>query len=191
MDEMSGERPELPGTSYAILGLLTFGQELSGYDIGKVVSQSIGFFWTPAKSQVYAELRRLVSVGYATEREVEQSGRPDKRLYAITPEGLQAFRDWLERTPVELEPIKSPFLLKIFFGHLMDPGSVIGHVREYRRQMGELLEEFLKIERGIPADGEVYPYTVLTLKYGISYARAGIGWCDQTLKQLERGGRRR
>jgi DNA-binding PadR family transcriptional regulator len=191
MDEGSGEGRKLPATSYAILGLLTFGQEVSGYDLGKVVAQSIGFFWTPAKSQVYAELRRLVSVGYATEREVEQSGRPDKRLYAITPEGLRAFREWLERAPVELEPIKSPFLLKIFFGHLMDPGSVIGHIREYRRQMEGLLDEFLEIERGIPTEGDVYPYTVLTLKYGISYAKAGIAWCDQTLERLERGGARR
>jgi DNA-binding PadR family transcriptional regulator len=87
MSEGDGAGRKLPATSYAILGLLTFGQELSGYDLGKVVEQSIGFFWTPAKSQVYGELRRLVAVGYATGREVEQSGRPDKRLYAITPDG--------------------------------------------------------------------------------------------------------
>jgi hypothetical protein len=99
-------------------------------------------------------------------------------------------REWLERTPVELEPIKSPFLLKIFFGHLMEPTSVIQHVGEYRRQMEGLLGEFLEIERGIPTHEALRPYAVLTLKYGIAYARAGIGWCDRTLKQLEEEGRR-
>ena len=184
------EVPNFPVTTYAVLGMLTRG-EMSGYDLGKAIEGSIGFFWTPAKSQIYSQLRRLQEAGYATERMVEQTDRPDKRLYAITPDGLRAFREWLERTPVELEPIRSPFLLKIFFGHLMEPASVIAHVREYRRQMEGLLEEFLEIERGIPTEGDVYPYTVLTLKYGISYARAGIGWCDQTLEQLEEEGARR
>ena len=78
---------ELPSTGYALLGLLTFGEK-SGYDLGKFVNETIAhFFFNPAKSQVYAELRRLVARGYATEREVAQRDRPDKRLYAITPTG--------------------------------------------------------------------------------------------------------
>src|SRR5919106_3112715 len=80
-----------PTTSYAVLGLLTFG-EMSGYDITKVAEQSIGFFFTPAKSQIYSELRRLVSLGYSTEREVEQDRLPDKRLYRITERGRRGPR---------------------------------------------------------------------------------------------------
>ncbi|MBI2237792.1 MAG: PadR family transcriptional regulator [Actinobacteria bacterium] len=179
----------LPATSYAVLGLLTFA-EMSGYDLMKAVDQSIGFFWTPAKSHIYAELRRLVSVGYATEREVEQSGRPDKRLYAITPAGEEAFRRWLVESPVELEPIKSTFLLKLFFGHLMDPAAVAANVSEYRRQMDGLLGEFRAIERHIQEEGGL-PHPYLTLKYGIAYAQAAIGWCDETLKELEGRGKKR
>ncbi|MGH9169144.1 MAG: PadR family transcriptional regulator, partial [Acidimicrobiia bacterium] len=74
------EGATLPTTSFAVLGLLTFGEH-SGYELHQLVEQSIGFFLTPAKSQIYAELRRLVSLGYAVEREVEQDRRPDKRVY--------------------------------------------------------------------------------------------------------------
>jgi DNA-binding PadR family transcriptional regulator len=49
---MARDERALPVTSYAVLGLLTYG-ERSGYDLTKLVEQSIGFFFTPAKSQIY------------------------------------------------------------------------------------------------------------------------------------------
>ena len=69
---------KLSTTSYAILGLLTF-DTMSGYDVLKLVEQSIGHFWSPAKSQVYSELRRLAGAGLATEEVVAQEPRPNKR----------------------------------------------------------------------------------------------------------------
>jgi DNA-binding PadR family transcriptional regulator len=180
---------ELTTTSYAILGLLTIAPEISGYDLSKIISRSIGFFWTPARSQVYAELRRLAAAGHATERRVEQTDRPDKRLFAITPAGVEALRRWLERAPVELEPIRSTFLLKVFFGAQIGPEAVAAQVREYRRQMQELMEEFGRIEAEIPATHES-SYPTLTLHYGIAWTRAAIAWCDDTLAELtkEEGG---
>src|SRR5207244_12352068 len=82
----------LPAPTYAILGLLTWG-EMSGYDLGKLIEGSIAhFFFKPAKSQIYAELRRLVGEGFATEREVAQDSRPDKRLYAVAPQARRRRR---------------------------------------------------------------------------------------------------
>ena len=43
----------------AVLGLLADG-ERSGYDLLKAIERSVGFFWTPAKSQLYALLPKLV-----------------------------------------------------------------------------------------------------------------------------------
>ena len=89
-------RANLPTTSYAILGLLTFG-EMSGYDLKGLADYSIAdFFWSPARSQIYAELRRLTSLGFVTEVEVRQERRPDKRIYRLTSPGRRALRVWLE-----------------------------------------------------------------------------------------------
>ena len=52
--------PELPSTSYAVLGLLSGGRELSGYDLRKWAANSLQFFyWSPSLSHIYTELRRL------------------------------------------------------------------------------------------------------------------------------------
>src|SRR5437588_10952112 len=133
---------ELPATGYALLGLLTFGEK-SGYDLGKFVNETIAhFFFNPAKSQVYAELRRLVARGYATEREVAQRDRPDKRLYAITPMGRKALRHWLETSEAGPEVTKGPLYLKVFFGGLMDAGALRAQVEDCRRQAEEGLARF-------------------------------------------------
>jgi PadR family transcriptional regulator AphA len=55
----------LSDTEYAVLGLLTFGAR-SGYELDKLARRSIGYFWRPAKSKIYAILPRLVERGLAT-----------------------------------------------------------------------------------------------------------------------------
>jgi DNA-binding PadR family transcriptional regulator len=183
---MQDGKAKAPDTAYGVMGMLTFG-EMSGYDLGKAIEGSIGFFWAPAKSQLYAELRRLVTIGWAREREVEQTDRPDKRVYTITSEGEEALRSWLETPPAGFDPIKSPFLLRLFFGHLAGAEAVRGLVTEHRRQAEELLETFGQIESALLAqEGPLPPY--LTLTYGITYARGVVDWCDRTLRDLEQDG---
>ena len=47
----------LPTTSYALLGLLSFGDELTGYELKQRADSTLRFYWvSPAMSQVYTEL---------------------------------------------------------------------------------------------------------------------------------------
>src|SRR3954451_18142619 len=81
----------LADTEYAVLGLLTHG-ERSGYELDKLAQRSIGYFWRPAKSKIYAILPRLVERGLAVATSVAQARRPDRQLYRTTPAGEQARR---------------------------------------------------------------------------------------------------
>ena len=68
---------ELPATAWTVLGLLSFGTDLSGYDLKKWADNSLRFFyWSPAASQIYAELRRLERLGYATSTVASEGGGP-------------------------------------------------------------------------------------------------------------------
>ena len=43
---------DLPVTSYALLGLLTFGDELTGYELKQRADATLRFYWvSPAMSQ--------------------------------------------------------------------------------------------------------------------------------------------
>ncbi len=173
----------LPATAYAVLGLVSFG-ETSGYDLKQFADSSIRyFFWSPAKSQIYSELRRLHSLGYVTEREVEQERRPDKRLYHITTEGEGALREWIEDPRGEQDIRKSTFLLKVFFGRHMSVETLIGRFEELRRQAQDTLAQYKAIERGIH-DKREYLFPYLTLKSGLAHVKAHIAWIEGALEQI-------
>jgi len=178
-------KQKLSTTSYAILGLLTF-DTMSGYDVLKLVEQSIGHFWSPAKSQVYSELRRLAGAGLATEEVVEQDPRPNKRVYAITEEGREALVRWLTEGPFEADHVRSPFTVRLFFGHLIDRSSVIEQVEELRRNAQRSLAQLRKTESDIKDNDDLlFPY--LTLKSGLVHIEAQVRWADEALEALRKG----
>ena len=118
-------------TECAVLGLLS-DRERSGYDLLKTIERSVGFFWTPARSQLYALLPKLVERGLAKARRVEQDKRPDKTLYRITPAGREALRIGLEQASPAVD--RNPFELRIFFGEHMQPGAVRRMIEARRDQ---------------------------------------------------------
>ena len=174
----------MPKSGYLILGLLSFG-ERSGYDLKQLADTSVALFYaSPARSQVYTELRRLAEHGYATEREVEQTDRPDKRLYSITESGRDALRDWLENTPTSDDVIKSHLLLKVFFGSRMDRAALIEEVRRYRDDSLRFREMLHEIRSGCSGEpGTLFTY--MTTGLGIAHSHANESWADEALQLLE------
>src|SRR5262245_53711883 len=96
---------------YALLSLLTRAS-LSGYEMAREMGTPHGFcFGQGHVSQIYPELARLEAAGLVTVTVVEQQHRPDKKVYTLSTEGLDALRAWLtEPTPMN-EP-RSAFLIK-------------------------------------------------------------------------------
>ena len=115
----------LTTTECAVLGLLTRGP-MSGYDLKKAIETSVGYFWAPAKSQIYAVLPRLVEDGYATSKKVAQPQRPDKQVYRTTAQGREVFKKWIDDTPTPPEPNRNLLLLKLYFGDLSSPAAARG-----------------------------------------------------------------
>ena len=78
MRTIPAQTTTLTTTEAVALGVLAEG-ERSGYDLLKRVEASVGHIWSPAKSQLYAILPRLVDAGAARRRTVGQETRPDKQ----------------------------------------------------------------------------------------------------------------
>jgi len=173
---------QLTLTECAVLGMLTRG-ERSGYDLLTKIERSVGFFWTPAKSQLYALLPKLVERGLLKARRVEQDKRPDKTLYRITPAGRRALREGLEQASPAVD--RNPFELRVFFGDHMRPGAVRKMIEARRDQSRAHLAVLEEIERDVDVDRDLYPY--LTLLAGKENAKAALRWAEQALELLDRG----
>jgi PadR family transcriptional regulator AphA len=173
----------LTATEYAVLGLLS-GGERSGYDLKKRADSSVGYFWTPAKSRIYATLPRLVEAGLVRRRDVRQESRPDKQLYRLTPEGRRTLVEWLAHGPLEPDPDRNMLLLKLYFGELAGPEALIEQVRERRQEVERFRAELEEIDlRRHRADrDDLYPR--LTRMYGLAWADAIIAWAKAAEKEL-------
>ena len=74
---------------FGILGLLAT-RPMSGYDLKGTFDQSVSYVWNASGSQIYSALRELERNGYVQAELVVQESRPNKKIYSITPAGLEA-----------------------------------------------------------------------------------------------------
>ncbi|WP_424215607.1 PadR family transcriptional regulator [Streptomyces sp. BI20] len=180
------KKPALPATGWAVLGLLSFGEELSGYDLKKWSDWSLRFFyWSPSFSQIYSELKRLEKAGYADSRLVAQeTGTRDKRVYRITEEGLDAVRAWARDTPVDPPVLKHGPMLRLWLGHLLEPEQMRDVLDRHR----EFAEGMRRRAEADVAGAEVeaaWAYPTLTLKWAERYYRAERDLAEAMVADIE------
>ena len=121
-DDSTEPYPPLRATSWAVLGMLSFDEELSGYDMKKWADWSLRFFyWAPSYSQIYGELHKLEELGLVTSRIVDKNDVRGKRLYRITAEGERAVTAWANESPAEPAVLKHGVMLRMWLGHTADP----------------------------------------------------------------------
>src|ERR1700743_3061119 len=106
----------------AILACLT-ERPMTGYELAKTFDASIGFFWRADHQQIYRELARLRDRGHVVGREVVQSGKPNKLLYTLTPEGKAALRQWATQ-PSSASSIKDDLLVRLYALDSVDIGPL-------------------------------------------------------------------
>jgi PadR family transcriptional regulator, regulatory protein AphA len=165
----------LSTTELSVLGLLAFG-ERSGYDLLRLAERSVGYIWTPSRSQIYKVLPRLVTAGLATAREVEQRRRPDKALYTITPQGRKTLRAWLGEIEHDPPNPSTIFALKLFFCDFVAPEVALAQLNAYRAFLTRRLDEYEQMQKDPTDEPHLFPQLVLAR--AIARIRATLDWAD-------------
>jgi DNA-binding PadR family transcriptional regulator len=156
-----------------LLGLLSFGRELSGYEL-KRWSENLRFFWAaPAMSQVYREVERLTAAGLAEQRSVVRDGTRRTKVYSLTPLGRQVLHDWLVQPP-EPPVLKHPVALRVFFGHLMEPDELRRTVEAHRDWCERTLADLRAVHDTLDGDA-TFRNAALVAEWGIDYYRGELG----------------
>ncbi|HEY8524511.1 MAG TPA: PadR family transcriptional regulator [Acidimicrobiales bacterium] len=179
-------------TGYTLLGLLSFGRELSGYEL-KRWSDNLRFFWSaPAMSQVYREIERLAAGGYVEQRHVVRDGTRATKVYRLTPAGEEAVRRWLAEEP-EPPVLKHPVALRVFFGHLLTPAQLRRAIEAHRawceRMLAELGAVCEELGEGDDAD-PAFRNAALVAEWGLGYYRgelAAVDGIEEAAATAERG----
>lgn len=181
--------PNLPATSWAVLGMLTQGERLTGYDVKKWADWSIGFFyWSPSVSQVYAELKKLEAMGLADSRVISTPGERDRREYGITALGMRAARNWSREAPVESPILKHGVMLRLWMGQLNEPEQLKELVRSHIGNLeGQRDQAALRAENS--KDEPAWAFPVMSLRWATRYFDAEIELAKSLLDDIDEAAR--
>lgn len=172
-------------TRYALLGMLS-SCSMSGYDIKKSISNSIGYFWNENYGHIYTILKRLYNEGCVDKNTEKNQGKPDRIVYSITDKGKEELMEWL-KIPADDMKLRHELLLKIFFSKEMPVEDVIDKIKlEYEKNI-ELLCEYNEVENMIlkyNQDSYERELWLTTLNFGKSYAEMILKWCNNSISSL-------
>jgi PadR family transcriptional regulator, regulatory protein AphA len=123
------------------LGILSL-QEASGYEIKKDVEDGLfSHFIDASFGSIYPALTQLASEGYVTVREEEQTGKPDKKVYAITKAGRNALARAISVSPAK-DKYKSEFLFQMLLQDYLSPEMMLVAIQ---KQLDDLNEDLGRI----------------------------------------------
>lgn len=176
--------------NHAILALL-IDHPYSGYDLAKDFDQSVNFFWKATHQQIYRELSKLEDQNFVRVEAIEQTGRPDKKLYHITEAGKSFLTQWLLE-PCDVMPIKEDLLVKLWAANLIpieQSISVAKLIEEFKRHQQlhqQRLATYHQLAQKFFTEPDQLPiaqkYRYLVLQRGIRYEEDYIAWCGEVLE---------
>ncbi|MFC0221585.1 PadR family transcriptional regulator [Nocardioides zeicaulis] len=174
-------------TAHAILGLLTFGDELTGYEIKRRADMTLRFYWvSPARSQVYTELRRLTEHGLVRADTRSDGGR-DVTTYAITDAGQDALRAWMDGTPAGFPVLKHTVLLRLLVGHATAPEQTRRMLADYLDDLDGAIADLAGVReslRGADGVGEPFRFPSIVADWGLDYFAAEQRHTRRALESL-------
>ncbi|MFC0581817.1 helix-turn-helix transcriptional regulator [Micrococcoides hystricis] len=184
----------------ALLALLSSGP-MTGYDVVKQFSGSVGYLWQAKDSQIYPALRKMEEEGLVEGKLVPWGSKGAvKTEYQVTSSGIEELRRWqeseheygLERDPVEL---------RVAYGEWADPGDLERmlnrHIDHQKREAERALRQIAdiegrvspvikrRLERFPDADADrIVRFKVLAYQGRIQRAEAEIAWAKAVLREI-------
>jgi DNA-binding PadR family transcriptional regulator len=144
--------------------------------------------WDVKPAQIYTTLARLEERGLVREEGKDQAAGPEKRVYAITPEGEKELAVWFAGG-VEEERQRDEFFVKLMLSldaEGADPGKVI------QAQRVTLFQELHDLtERRNGADPRKELATIILLDKILMHVEADLRWLDMVEARLEEMGRQK
>lgn len=132
---------------YALLALLRVGP-LSGYELQKQFSSSVGHVWHAPDSQIYPELRKMEAENLVEGEEQPRGQRATRRVYHVTDAGHRAFRTWMQ-APLEYARVRDPAHLRAAYLESTSPLAarefLRRHIAQWERERAQWEGELLRI----------------------------------------------
>ena len=120
--------------------------------------------------------------GLVTEQSIEQDGGPEKRIYAITPEGEQSLQDWFAEGALP-EHQRDEFYLKLMLALISGAANPYRLIHVQRNCLYRELHAITNQRTRADADHELAK--ILLLDKAAMHLEADLRWLDMTEARLD------
>lgn len=186
----------VPTIGYVILGRLAQSDE-TGYDLSLFMGPPRNYIWEASHSQIYPLLATLTELGLVQFREVPQVGKPNKKVYSITPAGMEALKNWVRVAPTPMTrrlefnaKVNSLWLLPPEEGLAVLDGQIAMTEAEIEMINGHMSDaEQRSGLRFPPPPGSKYSGIYANIRYALDSRRYMIEWYRWIQKDLRAAAR--
>ena len=141
-----------------------------------------GVFWTSSPSQVYAEPKRLLDLGWVV-AEKQPAKTRHRTLYRLTPPGRKALREWL-RSPAGFPKLQHGPSMRLFAGDMIEDDEILASLAKLRSDVVELRASIERSVERAPGVPHRTRYLLLHLDLGRRVLDAHSDWLDQVEREL-------
>ncbi|MEU3186691.1 PadR family transcriptional regulator [Streptomyces sp. NPDC006923] len=164
-----------------LLALLAKGPA-HGYELKQSLETLFGSAYPqPNVGQVYVTLTRLEKAGLIRGEAVEQSSRPNKRIYELTEAGHEAVAAWFEQTSDEPR-VRDEFFMKLALAPLTGVADQIGLINKQRRHYLNLMRAMSRLAATEDRDNRV---AQLLIEGAMLHLQADLDWLERCQEEME------
>ncbi|GAA3777213.1 helix-turn-helix transcriptional regulator [Microbacterium kribbense] len=186
---------------FALLAILRVGP-LSGYDLQKQFSQSVGHVWHAPDSQIYPQLRKMEAEGLIQGEDQARGERGTRRVYHMTDAGEAAYKAWLE-APAEYQRVRDPAHLRAAYLENSTPAAarafLHAHIAQWEGELAQFQGQIdqidtmtstmlnRRLEHTPPAERErAIAYKRFAYEGLVERAKVEIAWAQRGLELVGR-----
>ncbi|MGW1541726.1 PadR family transcriptional regulator [Streptomyces sp. NPDC002309] len=164
-----------------LLALLARGPA-HGYELKQDLEQLLGAAYPqPNIGQIYVTLARLEKSGLIEGEEIEQSNRPNKKIYHLTDAGREALHAWYEETADEPR-VRDEFFMKLALAPQTGLADQIALINKQRRQYLNTMRSLSKLAAAENRDNRV---AHLLIEGAMLHLQADLDWLERCQEELE------
>ena len=152
-----------------------------GYELKLALEQTFGHAYpSPNIGQIYVTLKRLEQDGLVRSEDVEQTTRPNKRVYELTPAGRQALRAWVDE-PSDGPRIRDEFFIKLILAPMAGLADRMSLMNTQRRHYLGIMRNLTELQAETdPADTTGR----LLIEGAVLHLQADLDWLERCLEEL-------
>ncbi len=162
-----------------LLGMLRM-HDMHGYQLNEMLEAHRSLFVPVKKATAYHLLGKMTQKGWISFKEEQVGNRPVRRVYAITPEGEDAFQAMVRQSLDAYTPAAFQSNISLLFLDALPAEESIPLLQKRREIVEGLLEEVLAHPEHPGSFG-------LLLLHRQRHFRAELEWVDEILLKLEQG----